>query len=406
MKHNTIESAALPPIEKVEIGSRGELIVNGEPFIPLMSWLQEPESEYSSFSYLKSLNFNTFMGTTKDITPLEHGEEAKKAGGYAVVSQHNPEQVSEAAGHPYILAWHHPDEPDMPTKNEEGVYEARHDPEMIRERYQFLRDNNIVRPVFVTFTAYFMKESKERYNDQKKEEVYPPLVNTADVVGFDMYPIYGWGMPCRLNYPASGVRQLVQMANGKPVYAWIETCKGSKWMPYEKQPDVLPVHTRYQVWSALISGATAIGYFTHAWFPEFTSFAPTQEMRDELTRLNAQITRLSRVILAPYSTRNITVEITCEEGRTSLLNRFMATECEGCLYLFVQNADLGANAESLGQFDHISPRGGFARIEVEGLQEGSVVEVIDEDRKIAASNGYFSDEFGPLCEHIYRIRMS
>ena len=31
MKHNATESAALPPIEKVEIGSRGELIVNGEP---------------------------------------------------------------------------------------------------------------------------------------------------------------------------------------------------------------------------------------------------------------------------------------------------------------------------------------------------------------------------------------
>ena len=147
MKHNTIESAALPPIEKVEIGSRGEFIVNGEPFIPLMSWLQEPESEYSSFSYLKSLNFNTFMGTTK-ISHHWNMVKRLKAGGYAVVSQHNPEQVSEAAGHPYICLASsgrtgHADE------KRRRVYEARHDPEMIRERYQFLRDNNIVRPVLL-----------------------------------------------------------------------------------------------------------------------------------------------------------------------------------------------------------------------------------------------------------------
>lgn len=399
-------STALPPIEKVEIGSRSEIIVNGKPFIPIMSWLQHPESEYSSYSYLRSLNFNTFMGTPRDVTPLEQAEEAKKAGGYAVVCQHTPEQVAETAGHSHVLAWHHPDEPDMPTKIEEGVYDPRQNPKDIQKRYQFLRDNNIDRPVFVTFTAHFMKESQNRYSKEKKKEVYPPLISAADVVGFDVYPIYGWGRPCWLNHTASGVKQLVQMANGRPVYAWIETCKGSKWMPYEKQLDVLPIHTRYQVWSALINGATAIGYFTHAWFPKFTSFAPTQDMQDELTRLNGQITRLTQAIVAPYSTRNIVVKMICDDGITSLLNRFMATEYEGCLYLFVQNADLGANVESLGQYDPISPRGGSAKIEVEGLCKGTVIEVIDEEREITANEGFFIDEFAPLCEHIYRIKMS
>lgn len=399
------ESTALPPIEKVQVGSRGEFIVNGKPFIPIMSWAQQPESEYCSFSYLKSLNFNTFMGTTKGVTPLEHAEEAKKAGGYAVVCQHIPEQVAEAVGHSHIFAWHHSDEPDLPRESEEGIYVPRQNPEMIEEGYQFLRGSDIDRPVFVTFTGHFMKEFQNRYNDQKKKEVYPPLVNAADVVGFDAYPIYGYGTPCWLNYSASGVKQLKQIAGGRPVYIWVESSKGSKWMPYEKQLDVLPEHTRYQVWSALINGATAIGYFTHAWFPEFTSFAPTQAMRDELARLNGQITRLSRAILAPYSSLNITVEIFCDDDGILLPNRFMATEYEGYLYLFVQNADLGANAENLGKYDPINPRRGSVRIEVKGLREGSAVDVIDEEREITASKGYFSDEFGPLCEHIYRIRL-
>lgn len=88
------------------------------------------------------------------------------------------------------------------------------------------------------------------------------MVNAADVVGFDVYPIFGYGTPGWLNHPASGVKQLIQIAESRPVFIWIESGKGSKWMPYEKQPDVLPHHTHYQVWSALINGATAIGYFT------------------------------------------------------------------------------------------------------------------------------------------------
>jgi hypothetical protein len=404
--YNARESTVLPPIEKVEIGSRGEFIVNGKPFIPIMSWLQAPESEYCSFNYLKSLNFNTFMGTTKGVTPLEHAEEAKKAGGYAVVCQHTPEQVVGAVGHSHILAWHHSDEPDMPCKNNEGIYMPRQNPETIMECYKFMRSNGINRPVFVTFTGNFMEEFQNHYDVPKKKEVYSQMVNAADVVGFDVYPIFGYGTPGWLNHPASGVKQLIQIAESRPVFIWIESGKGSKWMPYEKQPDVLPHHTHYQVWSALINGATAIGYFTHAWFPEFTSFAPTQGMKDELFQLNGQITRLSQAILAPYTNRNITVEITSNDGGNKLLlNRYMATEHEDYLYLFVQNADLGANSEKLKQYDSINPRGGSARIEVEGLFENSTVEVIDEGREITASKGCFSDKFEPLCEHIYRIRI-
>ncbi|NLF30675.1 MAG: hypothetical protein GX591_07285, partial [Planctomycetes bacterium] len=58
----------LAPIQTVEIGPQGQFIVNGEPFIPLMSWLQRS----SRFSLLRSLNFNTFMGNQK--TPLEQAQ--------------------------------------------------------------------------------------------------------------------------------------------------------------------------------------------------------------------------------------------------------------------------------------------------------------------------------------------
>ncbi len=389
----------LPPINDVELGVRGEFLVNGEPFLPIMSWLQHP-TRWISFEELRGLHFNTFMGN--QVSALEQARAAGDAGGYAVVRLGDPEEIAEAAGHDYLLGWHHPDEPDMPRASEDGGFEPKIPPEEIADNYRFVKDEGIERPVFVTFTANFMEEFRGRYSAGQQAEMYPAFVASADVVGYDHYPIYGHGRPAWLNRQASGVAQLVELAEGRPVYSWIETSRGSRWMTYERQPDVLPEHTRYQVWSALIKGATAIGYFTHAWEPEFTEFAPTEEMQEELKRLNEQITRLAPAILAPPTDREIAMAIptTMEPDMGS---RFLATEYEGDLYIFAQNTDLGPEAEQAGQFDPISPREGVARIRVEGLEAGTEIEVVDEDRTITAGDGEFRDGFDPLGERIYRI---
>jgi hypothetical protein len=161
---------------------------------------------------------------------------------------------------------------------------------------------------------------------------------------------------------------------------------------------VLPIHTRFQVWGALINGATAIGYFTHAWAPSFTEFAPTADMRAELKRINGQMTRLAPAILAPAAKTRVTVTLS-----DKLPSQFKATMYDKSLYLFVQNRDLGPDAEKLGQFDPISPRGGKAVITVEGLKAATVIEVVDEERTITSKAGSFEDEFKPLAEHIYKI---
>jgi hypothetical protein len=170
-------------------------------------------------------------------------------------------------------------------------------------------------------------------------------------------------------------------------------------MSYDKQPDVLPVHTRNEVWQAIIRGATAIGYFTHAWFPEFKEFAATQEMQAELRRLNAQLTRLAPAILAPVTKQKIEMKL-----GEDLNCHFKATESDGVMFIFAQNVDLGPGAEDAKQFDPIRPRNGKAIFYVEGLKAGTKIEVVDENRIIRAEKGKFTDEFAPLTEHIYRFK--
>ncbi|MFW6154000.1 MAG: hypothetical protein ACOC95_02180 [Planctomycetota bacterium] len=257
-------------------------------------------------------------------------------------------------------------------------------PEVIIEDYRKIKASGSTRPVFTTFTSAFMS-TDTRIDEAAKKKYYPEYLKGIDVAGFDFYPIYGWNKPEWITRVALGTEELVEMAGKRPVYAWIETHKGSRWITYSRQIDVEPRHTRAEVWMAIIRGATAIGYFTHAWRPEFTEFAPTEAMRAELKRLNGQITRLAPAILAPKAKVRITMNLTGEpEGH------YKATIYDGALWIFAQNLD--------------RQQGAKATFAVKGLPAGAAIEVVDENRTLRAADGTFTDRFDPLAEHIYRIR--
>jgi len=372
----------LEMIQTVSIGDNREIRVNGNPFFPIMSWAQSKSGVYP---ILKELGINTHAG-------YADSNAAKEAGTYCIA-----DYTSSLPRNGHILALIYDDEPDMPQG--QGVNSVpRQTPQEVNENIAGARQTFPNMLIFMTLTSHFMRE-QTRYPENVKSTIYPQFVSSPDVVGFDYYPIYGSGYPSRLDWVGSGTAQLAALAGPeKPVYAWIETSKGSQWMTYEKQPDVLPIHTRNEVWQAIINGATAIGYFTHAWKPAFKEFAPTEEMQNELKRINNQITRFSPAILAPPAQNNISMVLA-----GGLNGQFKATTFEGDLYIFAVNTDLGEGAENARQFDPISPRGGKAVFTVEGLKAGTQIEVIDEKRIITAQEGSFTDDFEPLAEHIYRI---
>ena len=370
------------PIHKVEVGKNRELRVNDKPFLPIMSWAQPPKN----YSMLVDLGFNTHAGHADPVA-------AKAAGSYAV-----PDFKEEKMKYDNILGWIFDDEPDMP-RGKGAEAKPRQVPESVIEKAGRIKKSDPDRLLFMTLTGHFTKE-QSTYPEKYRKEIYPLFIEGSDVIGFDIYPIYGSGYASHLDWVGKGVSQLGELGGKRPVYAWIETSKGSRWMTYEKQPDVLPIHTRNEVWQAIIRGATAIGYFTHAWRPEFKEFAPTEEMRRELRRLNNQLTSLAPAILAPPAKKKI--EMSLEGG---LNCHFKATKFDGNTYIFAQNIDLGPGAETARQFDPIYPRKGTATFTVKGLKAGTKIEVVDENRTITAEKGRFTDEFAPLAEHIYKIKI-
>jgi hypothetical protein len=356
-------------IAKVEIGKNRELRVNGKPFFPLMSWAQRS----TRFELLKSLGFNAFCGgRASDYLPA-----AEKAGGYAMVGFDE-----KFIAHPALLAWTHNDEPDLGF--DKGGKPRKSAEEVVAD-YQRIRGKDTSRPVFLNLTSGFIEMGGKKLSDERRR-YYQTVAGGADILSFDYYPIYGWNRPDRLMWVAEGITQLRTFGGEKrPVMECIETSKGSQWVDYGKQIDVKPMHTRAEVWMAIIRGATGIMYFTHAWRPAFNEFEPTEEMRGELKRLNAQITRLTPVIVADEFGGK--VQIAFEDG---IHGEIMARQHEGSVYLFANNLDL-------------KWRAGRATIAMEGLKKGTKIEVVDEGREIVAEEGRFPDQFEPLVVHVYRI---
>lgn len=259
-------------------------------------------------------------------------------------------------------------------------------PTEVQARYSSIKAADPSRPVFMTVTGYFLPFFK-KWPESECERLYPNYVKATDVIGYDIYPIYGWNKPEWLHLVHDGTEALSRLAGDKPVYAWIETSRGSQWTgELERQIPVTPVHIRGEVWMAICRGATAIGYFTHIWKPSYKQFGAPPENVKAMKDINDQITKLAPAILSQPA--KIKVRISFEN---QLKGDIMAKELDGKVYLFAVNYD------SL-------QRAGQANVEVEGLEAGTKIEVVDENRTITATSGAFNDEFGPLGVHIYKIK--
>jgi hypothetical protein len=264
-------------------------------------------------------------------------------------------------------------------------YEPRARPPETLTKYRAIKAADPARPVFMTVTGYFHPHFG-KWTDAERSSLYPEYVKATDVVGYDIYPIYGWNKPEWIHLVHDATKLLVGEAGPRPVYAWIETSKGSQWTgPLERQKEVTPTHIRAEVWMAVCSGATGIGYFTHVWKPSYRQFGVPDENRQALREINDQITRLAPAILGRAPKRPVAIEASGGAKIDAL-----AREHQGQLYVFAVNYD-----ERLVQTE--------ARISVEDLPAGTEVTVVDEARSIRSGEGSFADPFKPLAVHIYRI---
>lgn len=115
-------SAAQPDIQTVTIGPNRALLVNGQPFLPIMGWLQAP----ANLPKLKAVGINTIAGyywdKKQNIGPggtqdaAEYGMQARAAGLYFISPywEQQPDVWRRVQANGNLLAWIHDDEPDLP----------------------------------------------------------------------------------------------------------------------------------------------------------------------------------------------------------------------------------------------------------------------------------------------------
>jgi hypothetical protein len=243
-------------------------------------------------------------------------------------------------------------------------HEPRTEPAAVMAKYREIKAADPERPVFMTVTGNFHPHFG-KWTAEQRNSLYPAYFQAADIVGYDIYPIYGWNKPEWIHLVQEATDLLAQQTGQRPLYAWIET----------------------EVWMSICRGATAIGYFTHVWKPSYHQFGVPDENRAALREINTQITRLAPAILSPEPAPAVT--IAADDGvKLDVLARKHA----GGLCLFAVNFDERAMPAE-------------AVISVPGLAAGAEIEVLDEGRVIRAEAGRFRDAFAPLAVHLYRVRM-
>ena len=257
-----IPSAPVPPA-----GSSAPLRVNGTAFFPRMVWRQCPSYYPTSIA----AGINVFLGVSC-VGPEE--QFSRLAGRAATTTEAGAAGLS---GHAH-LGWHLPDEADvshggadkLPSPKGEG------------------------RVTFLTLTDKF---SVHAAAGPHGKDIYPGLFESADVIGFDTYPVEVRCSIAQLDNVYWMQREIVNLAKGKPTFQWIEAgpmehCRANQ--------DPTPAVVRAETWLAIAGGARGIGYFPDWW---------AEDIRNEVRRTNREILSLApallgQVVNATWSTQN------------------------------------------------------------------------------------------------------
>jgi len=255
-------------------------------------------------------------------------------------------------------------------------------PDQIAEQYKALKMVDRTRPVYLNLTACFYQQFA-RYDDA----TYEAYCRATDVIGYDLYPVTGWGKPEWVPLIGPATAKLRELGGGKvPVWAILECTTKLRWVSQERLDELghpQGAHAdelRAMVWLAIVNGATGIGYFPHRWDP-YRQADISEELQIEMQRTNRQLTELAPAILGSGVAQPIEHE-QLEGGPVQTLTKAHA----GARYVFAVNTTREP-----------------ARVRFPA-QGGSTVEVYEEGRSVRPTARGFEDAFAPLGVHVYIVR--
>ncbi len=376
-------SSSFVTASDVKIGTNKEILVEGKPFFPIMTWCNPS----SLMDFNISLGINTFIGqggqSEKPKDYLDACKSRNVLGG--ITFDGSPDKIEgevlSLKDHPALLFWWMPDEPDIYGKTSDGTSKApRLTPEEIKSLYDAVKKADATHPVPLNFGS-----EQAMGGGPIKSKYYPEYSKYADLIGFDIYPC-NIGEPEKLYLFAKGLGILNKYDKGqKPHFVWVD-CSffgaegGVTPKPKARAPNAAEL--KAQVWMCIVNGAKMIGYFGHSWSPYYNWARIPKDLQEEIKKINRNITALSGVILAKDSEKKVTVE-DAEKTQVDTLVK----EADGKLYIFTSNRKNGE-----GKVSFTVP-----------VSKG-IVEVYDEGRKIEVNGGKFVDNFMSFEPHIYVVQ--
>ncbi len=320
--------------------SGGVILLDGQPSFPKMVWAQCPDAVASNLAVGIDLFMGNGCGTDADL--------AKWVAGQAFVLADAQAPPAARAG---TVGTHLPDEWDTHLPGDLTTADA----------LRLVPETPGSGPRFLTLTNHFYSRASAL---PQGRGMYPALAASADVLGFDLYPLQNWCRWDSFGDVFDSQLDLVALARGRPTFQWIEArrmdCMGA-------QLDPTPETVRAEAWLSIAGGAHAIGYFPNNW---------SIDVGAEIARTNREIQSLVPALVEPPIAASVAPGSPVKAG---------GREHNGAVYVIAVNASR-------------SPA--TASINVPAVGD-RVLRSLDGQRSITASGGSFTDSFGPLEVRVY-----
>ena len=318
----------------------GAILLDGQPSFPKLVWGQCPDAVAGNLADGIDLFMGNGCGTGADLATWVSGRAFVLA-----------DARSSAAARAGTVGTHLPDEWDTHLPGDLTTADAL-------RLIPPIADSG---PRFLTLTNHFYSRASAL---PQGKGMYPALAASADVLGFDLYPLQNW---CR--YDSFGdvfdsQLDLVALGRGRPTFQWIEArqmdCMGD-------QLDPTPATVRAESWLSIAGGAHAIGYFPNNW---------STDVGAEIARTNHEIQTLAPALVEPAIAASVPAESSVLVG---------AREHNGAVYVIAVNASRGPATVT---------------INVPALGDRTL-RLLDGEQTVKATQGSFSDSFAPLEVRIY-----
>ena len=320
--------------------ANGAILLNGQPSFPKMVFAQCPDAAAGNLA----VGIDTFMGNACG----SGAQLASWLNGTAFVIANAEEPVPSRVG---AIGTHLPDEWDTHLPNAFSVADA----------FRLMPVSPGSGPRFLTLTNHFYSHAAPL---PQGRGMYPALAASADVLGFDLYPLQNWCRVDSFGDVFDSQLDLVALARGKPTYQWIEArrmdCNGD-------EHDLTPDTVRAEAWLSIAGGAHAIGYFPNNWSPAVGA---------EIAHTNHDISTLAPALVEPAIAASVSLGSPVKVG---------ARDHNGAVYVIAVNASRATAT---------------ATITIPALVDRTLVS-LDGQHKVRASGGAFTASFAPLEARIY-----